>query len=633
MSETKEFPDLESLSGIRMSLAAGLAEAFEASAGTRLSWDEALHAAHSAVDGHGLSPEVTAIFGKKPVAALVGFDADRIQGWVFASERIQVAAGASLLLEDLNKEACSHLASESEISRHLCGLIYSAGGAGILLANARVVRDRGAEKDFCTAIATVLEKKCPGLTFTVAAVPLYAWDLEKSGDGGTLKAGPAGLDRFEVVTGLKGALTRLQVRIRERKDGQPKLRPSGLRREEKKLLATRCPSCGTRTPDNPASEGQEPTPENWCEWCKKVSRALRKSDRRFKDKDGNPITFAGLAERIQQPRQYLGFLALDGNGLGRTSREIGSLVELCAFSQAVTAIYRRARRLGEQELKRFCDGENPEASEVETSSGDGATAEGDAQEQSKSSKAHLSLLTGGDEITLVLPAGAAPAVAHVVATAVEEGFELLTGSGGYLSRAFESNSKVLEDLRRSGSGVGLVLADSHFPVRFLRRYAGLLQKRAKEFCKAQGARSALSWELLTDGSPLTEEPGERKRTDDLTLEGLKQQLEDVVVARREGLGQSALHTVLRYRGTEELGLRSVAAAELREEVLAQLTANFFRYQLARNSQLAGWWQGTSKPDPSSRELVAWFRNGGGLKLDRLLDLMSLVPVHTSGRTA
>ncbi len=589
MCDDVTIPNLPSLADLRGELVRGLARALGPSAGGEL--DEA--AAKQAVDGHGLPETVRERFGESPVAALVCFDADQIQSWVFASERIQVAAGASQLLEELNEKAWELLAADRELAAHLGGKVFSAGGAGILLASASFL---GNEKALASRMEELLRQRCPDLGFTVAAVPLHVRDFERSGDGDTL-ARVHGLGRFRVATGLKAALTRLQVEVRAKKDGQPEPSRGRLLRATNELLATRCPSCGARSPENPAPAGQEPKPANWCWWCRKVSGALRHGPRAFVDAAGNPITFADLAELVRQPRRYLGFLALDGNGMGQLGRQMGSLLELAAFSAATTAIYERARRAGIAALGDFA--ESPD-------------------------ETHLSLVGGGDEITFVLPAGAAPGVAQAGATAVEEGFDALTREDAWLARAFAENPGALAELRKAGAGAGLVLADGHFPVRFLRRYAAALQKRAKRHCNQTGERSAVAWELLATGSPLTEEPGEVAAAS-LGLARLADQLADVDHARAAHLPPSALQTVLRYAATEERALAGLGDEAERRNVHARLTANFFRYQLARNAPLASWWAAAERPEPGGEALVAWFADGGVDHLARLLDLLSLVP--------
>lgn len=60
-------------------------------------------------------------------------------------------------------------------------------------------------------------------------------------------------------------------------------------------------------------------------------------------------------------------------------------------------------------------------------------------------------------------------------------------------------------------------------------------------------------------------------------------------------------------------------------MLARLTANFFRYQLARNPELSHWRAASGWPDPASETLVELFEKDGIRRLERLLELMTLIP--------
>lgn len=607
--------DLPTLDQLRKELADGLGAAIHRSAPSALSEQEAAAAAEQGLEGHDLPQAVRDLFDAAPLCTLVCFDADSIQSWVFASERVQVAAGASMVLDELNESVArfrrkkngERQASLLDEVEGLCGVLYSAGGGGILFADAR----RPSE-ELTRAVKAALEKQSHGLTFTVVAESLFARDFEASSPAEPLAGAPHGLHRFAPVGGFQAALVRAQVRLQAAKDARGsdlsaegdeasgddtrKGNPPG------RLKSERCPSCNAPLPDGKTA--RDDGPGSWCERCLKLRRALRgQKGEHFEDAKGNALTFSDLAETAARSRQYLAFLALDGNSMGNVVRGVRTFLQLRAFSEATSRIYEAARRGLREVLAPYLDSK--------------ASPEGSS----------LSLLGGGDEITLVLPAAAAPAAALALIETVEEGFDQAASAeqGGLLYRAFESSPKQLEALRRAGVGAGLVMAAHKYPVRLLRLYAGDLQKAAKRRCASKGLRSGIAWTLLTESGALTEKLHQEEASEDLGAASFRSLLEEVRQAHEMGVPQSALQTVLSYRAREGLGLRSLEK-ENGGQVLDLLTAHFFRYQLARNDKLQQWWTGITGAEPSPDSVDGWFKGGkGARRLEQILDLLSLRP--------
>jgi len=227
------------LSDHRDELASHLATAFRATAGDRIGPEPAAEAARAVVLGGPLPAAFTTALGDEPACAFVSFDADQIHRWAFASERVQVAKGASQTLEFLNL----HVPWMVREVPGLHGVIYSAGGGGLLVASGAA--DPAALQ---AAVRGWLERASHELTFTVLVERLAGRDLQPSAPPRPLgPGGLAALDRFELVDGLRGALARLQVRQREEKEARPRSGGPQVRWEIRPGTASeRCPSCGRR---------------------------------------------------------------------------------------------------------------------------------------------------------------------------------------------------------------------------------------------------------------------------------------------------------------------------------------------------------------------------------------------------
>lgn len=575
------------LSNLRDDLERGLAAALQGP----LDRPAAEAAARAVLNGAPLPPEVAARCGDAPLAMLVSFDADRIQSWVFASERVQVGKGASFTLDQLNHDVCR---MPGEIDG-ITGVVYSAGGGGMLFARA------GDDiNGLIDRVRQWLERRSLELTFTVVALPLFARDLAPSAPPRPLPAGGvAALDRFEQVDGVRGALVRLQVLVRQAKDAHPRFRGAHPKLPVRPgAAADRCPSCNRRP--RAKSDRTDDGPWTWCSHCREL-RDVCLAEEKSGDNEKAP-TFADLAEAGASQRRYLGFVAVDGNGMGQVVQGVRNFLQLRAFSEATTAVYEQARR------------------QV-----DGLLTHGFLRDGCDPGQASLSLLSGGDEITLVLPSAAAPYAANAVLREVETGFDRLTASGGLLHEAFLGEPDLLERLRGAGAAAGWIAARPEYPVRLLRRYAEALQKTAKEVCGPGAARSAAAWRLLSDASPLPEGIAPESRPAELPLASQERLLREAEALRKEKVPTSALWTVLGQIRKEDESLRSVPHGPGRNEVLGLLGANFFRYQMARHARLTAWWQqvrGSSTPQELD-DVARWFQAGGTQRLERLLDLHSL----------
>jgi hypothetical protein len=72
-----------------------------------------------------------------------------------------------------------------------------------------------------------------------------------------------------------------------------------------------------------------------------------------------------------------------------------------------------------------------------------------------------------------------------------------------LRDAFENPGGLRTAIERLGVGVGIAIADHHFPMRFLLGYAKELLRSAKRKIRESGCRSAVDFMVLTSGNPLS----------------------------------------------------------------------------------------------------------------------------------
>jgi thiol-disulfide isomerase/thioredoxin len=570
-------PALPSLEALAAELTDALAPALATSRAA--AGGDAGSVARAVIEGKGLPASWKEKLGPDPAATLVAFDADRIQSWVFSSERVQVAGGASKRLEEINRDAGERARRVEGVT----GVAYSAGGGGMLFAEPG--RD---PEQIAAGVAAQLESVSDGLTFTVVATPLHAADLKPT------KIERAG-SRFDLARGVGGALVRTQVLVTRRKEEAHRPPPSMELERLPGRPAERCPSCGLRAPSAAGANAGD-GPGSWCGPCQ---------DRRrhFKGDLGEAApTFEQFADANRRGRHYLAFLAIDGNGMGNLVQGVRTFLELRAFSVATSEIFAAAR------------------DRIPTILADGGFLKPDLP----AGESYLSLLSGGDEITVVLPSSSAPAVALELLQAIEAGYDVACRVDGLLGRAFARNTDLLARLRRVGAPAGLLMAPGTYPVRLMRRYAAELQKRAKRRCAAAardgaGERSAVAWKLLTDSSPLTS-PRALVEESDENLAGLQARLEHVAAAVEEEVPLSALRLVLDHFQREEASARSLAP-DRRRETAARTTASFLRYQVARNDALGQWWRRV-QPSEAVDPAFHWLRGGAG-DLQRLLDLLSL----------
>lgn len=291
-------------------------------------------------------------------------------------------------------------------------------------------------------------------------------------------------------------------------------------------------------------------------------------------------------------RQWLALLALDGNGMGDILTRLDSLTQVRAFSEATTAVMNRVR---------------------------------DRAVDALGGEACISLLSGGDEIVLVVPAGGALQLAAKVIDEVEQGFRALQDDAD-LRAIFVAPQGLLHRLAATTVGVGLVLAPPKVPVRHLYRHAMALQRGAKEQCYyAQPSErcSGIDFACLVDGGALPQGPVDRRR--DL-----------LAVPGQQPVQRSTRpFSLVRYRELLEAARRLSGVPRSQVQMLRdrceagiQVAVNHLCYQVARSQQGRGtWaeWLQDSEINPRSRpEIVEWlFPRIDGRRGALFLDLAEL----------
>lgn len=368
--------------------------------------------------------------------ALLVADTDETQAYVFESNKLPEIRGASLKLDSLNQQI-------GDLVRDLGPdhqVIYAGGGS--LLAEVPATS--------APTLAAQIERLYP--TETGAATITAAW-----------RPLPAdGTAHFGDVVTWAGHW------LRRRKEG--KAAPPFF---ETLAHQSRCPSCQKR----PASH-RDPIP--WCEVC----YAKRQTQRRatwfnsftaFLDKNADlrrryfgsqiadaeyPQDLTELAAASRGRRGYVAFLYFDGDG-------IGTLLQAAATRQAYKTL---SSRLSEITKKAVFTALATHLQPAQVQ-GSGSRAEiGQPHLEGKDILIHpFEIITiGGDDVMLIVPAH----VALPIAIQMGELFsEELTSAVAPLG--------IKRDKPETMSG-GIVIAESHTPIRILRDLAHQLQDEAKK---------------------------------------------------------------------------------------------------------------------------------------------------------
>lgn len=294
------------------------------------------------------------------------------------------------------------------------------------------------------------------------------------------------------------------------------------------FFVSRCEVCGRRAASVSKLRGKEPYSRLECEPCKlRIERGKRQ--RRFQNE---PSDFKDIEDESGYALLYL-----DGNGVGRRISSLTNPLDYSLFSQALMNLMRSTFR--------------------DIAEGFNLSEDGD---EKRKGRGYQLPICGGDDLVAILPARAAVPLATQLLAELEK-------------RA-DSDPILKPRPKGLGAAAGVAIAHPGYPVRHLLTEAQALLKTAKKRVYRDGARSAINFAVIKDGSPRAEsfeperwEAGRSK--DSMLLSGkpyelgemqrLSQRLE---IFRQAKLGRSQLFALQRQA--------RAGSAQLRNHVLYQI---------------------------------------------------------------
>lgn len=450
--------------------------------------------------------------------ALLAADTDRTQEYVFESTKLPEIRGGSELLNRLNKTGLPQILAEAglptnfvdEASTPGC-VIYAGGGGFLALVPASIAAELAAKiEQYYPAQTGQATITCVWLPVTPAEI--YAgWGIPPvslvevnsyqtgetaeywprlAGAYGVAAAQPISEMAFRRYWGFGQIVQAAGVLLRRRKE-QPLLRPI----IEALPHAMRCQICRIR----PAERMYLYFGESWplCHPCWRKARTQKDEEtargqrsgwaREARSQQVNsfltwlnrekpelaarylagvPLTqihyaqdLSNLGEACQPRPGYIGFIYADGNRMGRVLESLPTPKDYRQFSRALQNAIERATF---QAL-----GENLQAIEVERTSPTGKSLGRGFIHPLEP------LVIGGDDVMLITPGDAALPVAVRLGQLFEAELRQLPA---------EIRVWLPDDLQQLTLSVGVVIASSHNPVRFLRQIA-------KELCASAKSRA------------------------------------------------------------------------------------------------------------------------------------------------
>ncbi|CAM2070110.1 hypothetical protein SCOR_32345 [Sulfidibacter corallicola] len=384
----------------------------------------------------GLRQAMKAWNHSRPLA-LIRFDADRIGGYVFESYSPPILCGASELLKGLNE----HIQNHPHFGRYV---VFSSGGEGLLL----VPNPLGSTlpETICSQIEKLFAETTAS-ALSVTTTFLEVSPLDFVGEPATLRSE----GDYRLVSGTQALMARLQDQLRSLKNR------SGMNAPPVMGKVARCKSCGLRAGEVEVTEKYEGS------LCGPCHRRYVVGARSIRGVSVNDLL--DPEDSLGGKPQYIGFIYADGNAMGRFFGKLECLREIRDAALAVAELFEKV----DQRVKSYF-----------------AHQKG---EERAGNSLPLSLLGGGDEKIWMLPA--------------EMAVDVCCQIPAWLTDHTSSTLRGL--LRRNGIeglsvGIGLVLCNSKYPVRYQYDLARSLQASAKRryYAQPDACISALDFEVVTN---------------------------------------------------------------------------------------------------------------------------------------
>lgn len=392
-----------------------------------------------------------------PPIVLIGFDVDRIKDYVFASSHPKEIRGSSAIIEEFTDTQLKDWIKNFVDKRHI---IFAGGGSGIILTpryQAEEIKKR-------------IENKFHNITLsgtcTVEYEEFFPYELIYGKGSGeiVLKAiegktkSSLDIDYIKSLNNKKcipfGNIAEiLGAKIRRAKN-------SKIREEFYSIsgVLRRCTSCGVKPAscvdrEHPDYTSKQPWKTAICESC----AYKRKVGNEKKKEEFAAYSFHDLTEGYS--KKYISVIYLDINKMGEARENLETPEEYKEFSEIIKKTLTKAV---DDVVKR------------------------------KISRKYQSLVMGGDDLILILPAEEAPKMVERLIDFIDQKFK---NPQGNVSKSLK------EKLQNLTLATGFVIAPSHFPIKFLVNYAFDLLQETKRLSYIKG-RHAVDFLILKDSSPL-----------------------------------------------------------------------------------------------------------------------------------
>jgi CRISPR-associated protein Cmr2 len=420
--------------------------------------------------------------------ALLSADTDRTQSYVFQSARLPEIRGASMLLDQLNREELLKLLRARYLNTEYINddspgcVIFNGGGSLLAIVPVNLA------DELVSAIEAIYPQATGTAMITVVWQPITVDEArgvlpemlrEEALASLARQLSPAHQARFQGSTGLtqvQRLMRRQTLALRRRK--QAKMYVPHF---ESNPFARLCNSCGRRPATSYFRYEAGEAGRYLCAVCGQNGRRGSSKDkgkgfkthwhRRFQEQTGiDPGGLPGdLADIGAVSRRYIGFVYTDGNSIGRLLEKVSSLR---AFSQLSQQLLQSTEAAVFSALQSYLyDGEKMLPFEIIT--------------------------IGGDDVLLIVPAHTAlPVARHICA-----GFsERMVGIAGPPTMS-----------------AGVVLAQESNPIYFLSDLADKLLKSAKR--RTQQTKSAcLDFMVLKSQSTLATDLRDVRRSSFLQVQ-------------------------------------------------------------------------------------------------------------------